>query len=108
MNEISLISAFLILLISPILLIRFKNKATFFKNILFVLLGKKTIVGYQFNQDSNDYQLPKIKSGILFPSDKSEQNSLASDKLNLIYARDYSIQKDLSILKNAWRKLGRK
>ncbi len=103
-----IVSAFLILLISPILLIRFKNKATFFKNILFVLLGKKTIVGYQFNQDSNDYQLPKIKSGILFPSDKSEQNSLASDKLNLIYARDYSIQKDLSILKNAWRKLGRK
>jgi len=102
-----IVSACLILLISPILLFYYKNKSLFFKNILYVLIGKKTVVGYQFNQETTEYQLPKIKSGILFPSDKSVQNSFASDKLNLIYARDYSIQKDLVILKNAWQKLDR-
>ena len=101
-------SSVLILLICPILVFCFQNKLQFLKNIFFVLGGKKTIVGYQFNQDSNDYQLPKIKPGILYPSDKSVQNAVASDKLNLIYARDYSIQKDVVILKNAWRKLDRK
>jgi GT2 family glycosyltransferase len=97
----------LILILSPILLFCYKSKSHFIKNIFFVFVGKKTLVGYQFNQYSIDYKLPKIKPGILFPSDNNIQNSFVSDKLNLIYARDYSIQKDLSILKIGWRKLDR-
>ncbi|MBI1835821.1 MAG: glycosyltransferase [Flavobacteriia bacterium] len=99
----------IIIVICPILLFYFKNKKQFLKNILQVFVGKKTIVGYQFNQDVSDVQLPKIKPGILSPADVfRNQGETVVDKLNLIYARDYSIRKDIRILRNAWKKMDRK
>jgi hypothetical protein len=102
------ISSFLLILSSPILMFAFKGKKQFFNNIFSVFFGKKSIVGYHFMQQPNNQNLPKIKIGILSPADKINhiEDSLL-DKLNLIYARDYSISKDILILKNAWRKLGR-
>lgn len=102
------ISSLLIILFSPIIVFAFKRKKQFFKNIFSVFLGKKSIVGYHFMQQPNNHNLPKIKIGILSPADKINhlEDSLL-DKLNLIYARDYSISKDILILKNAWRKLDR-
>jgi hypothetical protein len=45
---------------------------------------------------------------VLFPSDEITYNEEGlSDKLNLIYARDYQLKKDISILLKAWTKLDR-
>ena len=87
---------------SPILLLAFKNKKSFIINIFKVLFGKSSIVGYNENQSLN---LPKIKSGIL--SNINNLNDSNSEKFNLIYARDYSVWKDLNILLKNFTKMDR-
>lgn len=102
-----LLTSFFLLIASPILMFCYKNKKKFYKNILSLIIGKKSVVGY-LSKERNELNLPKIKTGILSPADTSIQlNQSVNDKLNLIYARDYSIYKDLMILKNAWGKLDR-
>ena len=102
------LAAFCLFILSPLLIWIYRNKKRFLKNILFVLFGKRSIVGYHSIQYSTDNNLPKIKLGILSPADKVPVfEEVLVDKLNLIYARDYSITKDFSILKKAWEKLDR-
>ena len=96
-----------LLIITPLLIFTFKNKRKFITNVLSVLVGKLSIVGYHYLNNS-EHNLPKIKNGILSPADKKNLiDESMFDKLNLIYARDYNISKDFVILKNAWRKLDR-
>lgn len=97
------------ILLSPILMFLFKNKGKFFKNIFSVFFGKQSVVGYNFQYSTESLQLPKIKSGVLTPSDieKNELNDQVIHKLNLIYARDYKLIKDIQIIKQAWRNLDR-
>ena len=91
----------------PLLIFTFKNKRKFISNVFSVLVGKLSIVGYHYLNNS-EHNLPKIKNGILSPADKTNFiDESMFDKLNLIYARDYNISKDFIILKNAWRKLDR-
>jgi len=102
-----LVSAVLIIL-SPLVLWRFRNRTNFIKNLFSVIRGKKSFVGYNMAISPDPSFLPKIKPGVLFPSDVHLQNDQElSDKLNLIYARDYSVWKDLTILSKAWVKLDR-
>ena len=55
-----------------------------------------------------DVLLPKIKPGVLQPSDiLGIQEESVIEKLNLLYARDYSMRKDFSIVLKAWKKLDR-
>ena len=97
-----------LLISSPILLFFYAKKKKFISNILLVLIGKKSIVGYLFIPHTIDLKLPKIKTGILSPADKTGLfDNLMVDKLNLIYARDYNIGKDFLILKKAWKNLDR-
>lgn len=95
-------------LTSPILIWNFKNKAKWFHNMFQSLLGKKSLVGYYLPSKIENQQLPSIKGGILNPSDGfKEIDPQILSKLNLIYARDYSIWKDLAILQKAWKQLDR-
>jgi len=98
----------LFLILSPVLLFNFSNKKKFLKNLLKVWAGQKSIVGYNFMHSQDITELPRIKPGVLFPSDEISyiEEGLA-DKLNLIYARDYHLKKDISILLKAWTKLDR-
>lgn len=103
-----LVVSTLLLLSSPITVLFFEKKGKFIRNILKVFSGKMSFVGYDMNDSTSVFNLPRIKSGILFPSDTlSFNDGTLTDKLNLIYARDYSVQKDLSIVLKAWRKLDR-
>ncbi len=100
-TSIALLSA------TPLFIFVFKNKRKYITNILSVLFGKLSIVGYHYLNNSEN-NLPKIKNGILSPADKTNLiYETMFDKLNLIYARDYNISKDFVILKNAWKKLDR-
>ena len=80
----------------------------FFRNMLKVLVGKIAIVGYELSQSSSTQGLPKLKPGILHPMERIMLTEpKLTDKINLIYARDYAVSKDLSILYKSWRKLDR-
>ncbi len=103
-------AALLILLLSPVLIWFFENRQAFFKNVLEVFKGKITWVSYYRNSQSiND--LPVIKPGVLSPadmfehSDSSPENQTAALKLNVLYARNYSIFTDAEIVLKNWRKL---
>lgn len=100
----------LLLLLSPFICWFYKNKKQLFVNLFNIVIGKKSIVGYYFQDKEESFQLPKIKPGILFPQDVSEvkfQSKEAVQKLNLIYARDYSLMQDMHIFHKAWKKLDR-
>jgi GT2 family glycosyltransferase len=100
--------ATLLLLAFPVLLFIVVHRAGLIKNILQVLIGKKTWVGFGKTIDSK-HRLPKIKPGVLTPDDAwpletfEEKTSL---KLNLLYARDYRVINDLTIIYRAFGKLG--
>ena len=86
-----------LLLISPLFILFFKNYKKAFKNINTVLIGNKTWIGYEESSFKN--KLPKIKSGIFSIVDnnkKMEEETV--DKINIIYAKDYNIMLDLKIL----------
>ncbi|MFM8243908.1 MAG: glycosyltransferase family 2 protein [Crocinitomicaceae bacterium] len=87
--------------LSPILIWIYKNKMAFLQNIVQVLLSKKTMIGYQFENstDTKNYLLPAIKNGVIPVQNWFSKNtSIPSDNLNIIYARDYSPLIDLKLL----------
>lgn len=94
------ISIFLIA--SSLLFIWFyQNKKKFFQNTIDVLLGRKTLIGFSTEVNLKDVRLPKIKEGVVSPCDVYPFiDESTKEKLNLLYARDYSLRKDFSIL---WR-----
>jgi hypothetical protein len=100
------ILSFCFLISAPYFIWYFKHKSTWVKNMIQCMIGKKSLVGYYAEKKESAQQLPTIKRGILNPLDamKFANNSVLS-KLNLIYARDYSIWKDFEIVRKAWRKL---
>lgn len=101
-------AASLLLLIGfPLLCWSFRKKPKLFKNLFQILIGKKSFIGYHTIVTKHESKLPKIKEGILSNKDIQLDHHLPIDKLNLIYARDYKISKDLEILMKAWKKLDR-
>ena len=96
----------LILLTSPVLLFAFAHKRRFFSNIFKVVIGQISFIGFSEETAQKDVRLPNIKIGVISPSDGIPYASIEiNEKLNLLYARDYSLRKDFAILLNAWRKL---
>ncbi|MCB0755641.1 MAG: hypothetical protein KDB98_08620, partial [Flavobacteriales bacterium] len=101
----------LFLILSPIILWLMKNPLGLFKNIVLVLVGNKTWVGYikDLNADQN-FQLPKIADAVLNPLDGLEAGQPDEEgllRLNMLYAKDYRIANDLNIVFKGFRQLGR-
>ena len=98
---LDVIISFFALLLSPILCWFYSNKKRFFKNMLDVLRGKLSFVGYTPIQHSSYLKLPKIKSGILSSVLMVGARNLEDDaisRLNLIYAKNHSYLMDLKII----------
>jgi GT2 family glycosyltransferase len=98
---LDVILSFILLILSPILTWFYKNKLTFYQNILQVLVSKKTLIGYQYenSSDTKNYLLPMIKKGVIPIENWFSKNTLIpSDNLNIMYARDYSPLIDLKLL----------
>ncbi len=103
-----LISLIGILLI-PFTIYIYSNKKQFILNLFNCLIGKKTWVGFSFHSSNHPINLPKISDGIFNPTSNSQTTEpFLVDKLNMIYARDYSIKKDWDIFKKNLRSLDRK
>jgi len=99
----------LMLSVSPILMLTQKKPFGFIRNIFQVIFNFKTWVGY-YKIKEDQLNLPKINNSVLNPTDglkaKNFDNRMIKD-LNLLYARDYNIWKDINIIFYAFRELGR-
>lgn len=101
---------FVLLLISPILILLLANKTQAYKNIFSVLFSRKSWVGYDLSAYNNT-KLPKLKTGIFYPKDAFPEQNITvemSGRLNLMYAQNYKLKNDLHILVKSIKKLGRK
>lgn len=85
-----------------------RNKLNYLRNLTQVLLGKKSWVGYTQNDETADnYKLPKIKEGILNPlNSNKKEKGLSGNRLNLLYAKNYSLNFDLQIIMKNLKNLG--
>ena len=107
-----IISSFALLVLYPFLMFFIPKPLNFLKNIIKVLFGKRTLIGYGeiTLNSSNNYSLHAIKKGILNTTDALKNIQLdmdTIDRLNVLYARDYQVVNDLNILVKSIRKLGR-
>lgn len=96
---VDLIFSITFLLLSPVVIWKYKNKSKFLKNMIQTLLGKKTFVGYFQSQNSISKNLPNLKQGILRPFNVSKD---AEDDSNLFYAKNYKVTLDIVIIINNW------
>ena len=75
-------------------------------NLFSVLFGSKTFVGYIKSNKKNTARLPHLKNGILTLKNLTKKNNdLITSKLDIIYARDYKLSKDISVIFKYWRNL---
>jgi len=97
-----------LLLSLPLQLLFIKKPKGLLQNSLQVLLGKKTWVGYV--QVKNQLEkLPTLPAGVLTPLSILSIENLSDrtiQRINLLYAKDYQLQKDLDIIWKAYRYLG--
>ena len=83
--------ALLSLALFPILLL-FARSRTWVQNALAVLIGKKTLVGYATEAKS----LPELKPSVYHTDFQlSEVNEVFQKNLDLLYAKNYSIDMDI-------------
>ena len=79
------------------------------KNIILVIFGKKTWVGYSNENMDEINKLPHLRTSVLtiidvFSSECLDRKSV--NKLNLLYASNYSIRNDLNVICKSFSKLG--
>jgi len=106
---LDILFSLLFLLFYPMLIFFVKQPLGFLRNIFQILIGSGSWVGYA-PVKGGGIHLPEIKPGVLSPADgmktdKTDEETL--NKLNVLYARDYSVQKDINLILSSFRKLGR-
>lgn len=93
-----------LLFLFPVLLVWQKKPFTILKNIFLVAFGRKTWVSYdEVDFDYGNFVLPKMKPGVLSPSVvySISPDTETKARINLLYAKDYSVYSDLKILGKA-------
>lgn len=72
----------------------------FLKNAFLVLIGLRTWVGYCPNNNST-LKLPAIRRGVFTPTlhlfEEENSDDEFAEKINMLYARDYSVWKDFEV-----------
>ena len=97
---IDLVSCPLILILSPIILLGSKQFKLIFSNIHYVILGKKTWIGYILDEQSLK-SLPKVKASVFTIPEGHYSIDNRKEEVhqnNLYYARHYSIWLETSYL----------
>jgi len=101
--------SFSLLAFYPAVLFMVKKPIGVIKNIVLVLLGYKSWVGYS-SHGLSDIHLPEIRKGVLNPEDAFYGKEIPEDvntRLNLLYARDYKLANDANIILKGFREIGR-
>ncbi len=105
-----IISSVLLLMLSPILFLWILDPVEFIKNCINTLFGQNSWLGFAPGGKQENI-LPKIKPGILYPTDildKKDINQQVVDNLNLLYYKEYQVVNDFKLLIKNLPKLGRK
>ncbi len=100
--------ALLLLLLYPIVVFIQEKPLGLLKNCMYVLLRKKSWIGYT-NSTISTENLPVIKKGVLSPISAYKDANLDTSiirNLNLRYAKDYQVENDIMIIWIAFRRLG--
>ncbi|MBK5284501.1 MAG: glycosyltransferase, partial [Bacteroidia bacterium] len=110
-----LMISFSLLPFSPVLIFFQKHPDGFFSNVVNVIAGRRTWVGYSNasvvikEMKPLAATLPSIRKGIISPADAVESRIADvknSEKLDLLYAKDYHVYRDFQIILKCWRELG--
>jgi hypothetical protein len=94
----------------PFVLFIVKKPLGLIRNIVLILLGFKSWVGYSLLMTDDSHHLPAIRRGVLNPADAFRNKEFRDDAmahLNMMYARDYKLTNDLNIIIKGFRNLGR-
>ncbi len=107
---LDIVVAVLLVLSLPVSIFVVRKPGGLLGNILAVLAGRKSWVGYHTTDDPATEQpgrLPGIRPGILTPVDQLKaHDALTRRRLNLLYAKDYSIWQDIHLIRRSFRQLG--
>lgn len=104
------IASLVMLVMLPVLVFIVKKPLGFIRNIFYVLIGKRSWVGYETTHSRPEMRLPEIRKGVLHPIDVLQKQVLSPDdisRLNILYARNYKVINDFGILLKGFRELGR-
>ena len=102
------LTAIILLIFFPVDVFFVKKPFSFLLNIFAVMFCRKTWVSYTPSVMAR-HTLPKLKKGVLSPLDAMKQKKQTPEiveKINLLYARDYSLLKDTNIIFHAFKYLG--
>lgn len=105
-----MIMALVLLLMTPLLVIFQRRPVGYPGNLLAVLVGKRTMVGFT-SVSQHAAELPSTKPGILTTCEglpTAEMDDATKLRLNMLYAKDYQVVKDAEIVLKGLRNLGRK
>lgn len=100
------ISSLFLLITYPITAFFVEHPGSFLLNIVKVMFTMKTWVGFSTYLENKSYN----KKGVLNPSDALKNKTLDKDttnRLNLLYIRDYKIASDFNIMWQGFKQLGR-
>jgi GT2 family glycosyltransferase len=104
---LDLIICLILLVLLPLNILIIKNPGRFLANWMAVLLGRKTWVGYA---ESDARHLPLLKNAVISVAESFDALNLEEtelEKLDLLYAKNYSIGKDIKLVLKNYRKLGK-
>lgn len=107
---IDICTALLCILFSPLLILFLHGRKYFLNNCFAVLTGRKSFVGYAEHEGGRKQSLPPLRKGVLSPLDSvslQRPDAATIDRLNMLYARDYSPAMDIAIILKNIRGLGR-
>ncbi|MDA9773979.1 glycosyltransferase family 2 protein [Saprospiraceae bacterium] len=102
---LDIVMSIFLLLFSFITIWTQAKKGQYFGRIISVLIGKKTFVSYR-KPDTRSEELPKIKEGLIDPVKVSISDAEIVHRANLLYAKNYSVWKDLEIIFRKITRLG--
>jgi GT2 family glycosyltransferase len=97
-----LFSSLALLILFPVIFPFMKRPIILLRNILLVLSGKKSWIGYKNNQS-----LPSAKRGVISPSEILGKglNKETAERIDMLYAKDYKLSNDFRIFYKGFRKL---
>lgn len=99
----------LLIVFLPLFLFIVPQRLSLLRNIIFVLFGFRTWVGFFKNEKINTTYLPTIKKGIVSAVEaqkKQDERIEIIEKINLMYAKDFSLNIELIICIKCYKNLG--
>ncbi|MBP6978030.1 MAG: glycosyltransferase [Lentimicrobiaceae bacterium] len=104
-----LLTSPLLLASLPVSIFIVRKPLLFIRNCFLVFFGRYTWIGYSTENHAATTHLPKLRKGVLNPTDIFKNPSFDTQtiyRLNLLYARNFSLANEFTILYRGFRRLG--